>query len=284
MVSAKNKIGIMQGRLSPIQDGRIQDFPKDNWRKEFYLAKDCGFDLIEWVFDYDDSKANPLLTHEGVKKIRDLSKATGIRVKSVCANYFMENPFWCGRPYNKRESFEILRLLLHQCQKLCVEYVVIPMLEKAEINDCVDDKGIKQALEKSATYSKEHDILINIETSLDAIQLKRFLESLENPFIKINYDIGNSTGMGRNVSAEIEILSPWIEGIHVKDKTRSGESKPLGEGETDFIKVFEILNQKSYTGIYILETPRGENPVDSAKKNLRYVKEHLNKTDINKIV
>lgn len=280
MVSAKNKIGIMQGRLSPVRDGKIQAFPEDNWIKEFFLAKECGFDLIEWVFDYENFEANPLLTHEGIKIIRNLSKATGVLAKSVCANYFIENPFWSDKPSIRQESKEVLRLILHQCQKLGVEYMVIPMLEKADINDRVDHKQFREALNTTASYFKECDILLNIETSLDAMRLKALLESFNNPLIKINYDTGNSTGMGRNVAEEIEILSPWIKGIHIKDKKKFGESKPLGEGNTDFIKVFETLNRNSYTGTYILETPRGEDPVDSAKRNLSFVKEHLKKTDM----
>lgn len=281
MTGVRNKIGIMQGRLSCIQDGRVQAFPKDNWRKEFYSGRECGFDLIEWVFDHKDFKENPLLTDEGIENIKDISKATGVLVKSVCANYFMENPFWFGKTSSRQESMEILRLLLHQCQKLGVEYMVIPMLEKADINDRVDHKQFREALSTTASYFEECDILLNIETSLDAMKLKALLKSLSNPFIKINYDTGNSTGMGRNVAEEIEILSSWIKGIHIKDKKKFGESKPLGEGDTDFIKVFEKLSQKSYSGIYILETPRGEDPVDSAKRNLSFVKEHLKKTDMN---
>ena len=33
------KIGIMQGRLSKSVDGKIQTFPKDHWKDEFYLGK-----------------------------------------------------------------------------------------------------------------------------------------------------------------------------------------------------------------------------------------------------
>jgi len=151
------------------------------------------------------------------------------------------------------------------------------MLEKADINNCEDDKEIMLSLYESASYAKKCGISLNIETSMDAINLKSLLESLNHPFIKINYDVGNSTGVGRNVIAEIEMLVPWINSIHIKDKTRFGESTLLGEGDTDFLKVFKKLSEKSYTGIYILETPRGENPFDSAKKNLNFVKEHLKK-------
>ena len=37
-----NPIGIMQGRLSPAVDGRIQSFPVETWRQEFELARQAG--------------------------------------------------------------------------------------------------------------------------------------------------------------------------------------------------------------------------------------------------
>ena len=45
------RIGSMQGRLSKPLNGMIQSFPKNSWENEFYLAKDIGFKLIEWVLD-----------------------------------------------------------------------------------------------------------------------------------------------------------------------------------------------------------------------------------------
>ena len=38
----KNEIGVMQGRLSPPINNRIQAFPKNNWKDEFELASIMG--------------------------------------------------------------------------------------------------------------------------------------------------------------------------------------------------------------------------------------------------
>ena len=42
------KIGFMQGRLSPLVDGRIQSFPWNTWEKEITHAKSLGFSIMEW--------------------------------------------------------------------------------------------------------------------------------------------------------------------------------------------------------------------------------------------
>ena len=43
------EIGIMQGRLSLPEDGRIQSFPKRSWRKEFSRAQKAELASIEWI-------------------------------------------------------------------------------------------------------------------------------------------------------------------------------------------------------------------------------------------
>ncbi len=40
-------LGIMQGRLVPPVDGKIQAFPAGSWERELLLARQAGLDLIE---------------------------------------------------------------------------------------------------------------------------------------------------------------------------------------------------------------------------------------------
>mgnify|MGYP001554379746 CR=1 FL=1 len=47
------KIGFMQGRLSPLVDGKIQAFPWAHWRDEFPAGDECGIHLMEWTLDHD---------------------------------------------------------------------------------------------------------------------------------------------------------------------------------------------------------------------------------------
>ena len=87
------KIGIMQGRLVPKYNNRYQAFPVGYWQSEFYIAKELGFTHIEWILDFNDANKNPILSPEGRQEIIALSNETGVSVRSVCADYFMEAPF-----------------------------------------------------------------------------------------------------------------------------------------------------------------------------------------------
>ena len=66
----KNKLGVMQGRLSPIINGKIQSFPWQNWKNEFYDLYDLNINLVEWTIDQENLYENPIR----IVKIKLLSK------------------------------------------------------------------------------------------------------------------------------------------------------------------------------------------------------------------
>src|SRR3989344_9576811 len=95
-------IGILQGRLSPDIDKRFQFFPKD-WRREFALAKACGFFGIEWLVDPKDPNGwmnNPIFNDYA--EIDRVSRETGVPVLSICADWFMDVCLWEGNPEEHR--------------------------------------------------------------------------------------------------------------------------------------------------------------------------------------
>ena len=63
----ENNIGVMQGRLLPKFQNRFQAFP-NSWVREFQIARSIGLKNIEFIFDYDCYKQNPLFTSYGIKK------------------------------------------------------------------------------------------------------------------------------------------------------------------------------------------------------------------------
>ena len=85
-------LGIMQGRLSEKNEGQYQSHPTHWWQKEFRIAKKMQFDCIEFIIDKQSAVTNPLLTEKGVLEIQNVIKETGVVVKSICADIFMDEP------------------------------------------------------------------------------------------------------------------------------------------------------------------------------------------------
>ena len=65
MSEVVSNIGFMQGRLSPLRNGRIQSFPWGNWENEFRQAEDTGLTSMEWTIDSERFSENPLVTPDG---------------------------------------------------------------------------------------------------------------------------------------------------------------------------------------------------------------------------
>src|SRR5215475_355114 len=87
------RIAIMQGRLLPPKDGRIQCFPQDCWREEFPRAVAAGLDAIEWIYDLPGADVNPLGSDSGIEEMQALVRQHKVEVVSVCADYFIDRPF-----------------------------------------------------------------------------------------------------------------------------------------------------------------------------------------------
>ena len=45
----ERRLGIIQGRLLPPVDNQIQEFPKDDWKKEFEHINKLKINFIEWI-------------------------------------------------------------------------------------------------------------------------------------------------------------------------------------------------------------------------------------------
>ena len=104
----KNPIGVMQGRLLPKYKGRYQAHPVGYWQDEFPKVAELGLDCIEFILDYNDAEQNPLMSWEGCKEFQAVCERTGVKVMSVCADYFMEAPLHSEKNQKTERSIEVL--------------------------------------------------------------------------------------------------------------------------------------------------------------------------------
>ena len=98
-MSAYERVGFMQGRLSDVIDGRIQVFPWRCWQEEFLKAQRHDLRLIEWTLDQDRLYENPLLTSAGQYEIGELCRRHGVSIRSLTGDCFMQAPFWKSHGY-----------------------------------------------------------------------------------------------------------------------------------------------------------------------------------------
>jgi len=267
----------MQGRLSPPVGGRIQSFPVDTWRDEFPRAREAGLDCIEWVYEVDTEAGNPLATEAGVAAIQALVATTGVAVGSICADFYMQERLVGDDGVPRAAAVEHLRRLLQRAAGLGVRYLVLPFVDESSLQSEAQLAGLAKVMTALLPKAEEAGVELHLETDLNPARLAQLLKEVSQPFLRANYDIGNSASLGHDPVEELTLLGPWLGSVHVKDRLLGGGTVPLGTGAADFAACFRLFRQSHYRGPFILQAAReeGMSETDLARRNRRFVQNQI---------
>jgi hexulose-6-phosphate isomerase len=256
-------VGFMQGRLSPIVGGRIQAFPWDDWRAEFPVARALGFDRMEWTLDDERIDENPLMTADGRREIRAMSRAYGVAVPSLTGDFFMQAPFFHVSGEARRARLDTLRRVVEACGALGIRFLVLPVVDEGRLRDEADRVALREGLRSLVPALDAADIAVAFESDLPPDNLGAWIAAYPRRRFGVNYDIGNSAALGFDPAAEFSAYGERIVNVHVKDRRRGGTTVPLGSGDADLEDVFRLLRRDGYRGNLILQTARaadGDHP------------------------
>ena len=270
------QIGIMQGRLSPRIDGKIQAYPANTWQKEFEIAKEIGYSAIEWIVE-KPLEINALMSKSGMREIKEIMLKTGVRVDYVCADIFMQQPLVRMSEKIKEENKKILEQILIHSKEISAIGVEIPFVDASSIKTESEIEELISVTEDAFKLAGEIGIDVSLETDLNAKEFKKLLEKIDLDQVKANYDIGNSASLGYEPLEELENYGKKILNVHVKDRKLGSTTVPLGTGNADIRRVFEKLDEIGYTGGITMQAARGENDVATAREQLMYTLEMMKK-------
>src|SRR4051812_30124094 len=248
-------IGIMQGRLVPRYKGRYQAFPRGYWQAEFDIARELGLASIEFILDFEDADDNPLLSESGRALIAESIARSGVRVRSVCADYFMAAPF---HSEHQRASEAMLARLVAAAAAIGVEDVVIPCVDASSLKSADDEQRLCRSLATALPLAEAHGINLALETDLPPARFRSLLAAVGARNVTVNYDIGNSASLGFDPGEELEAYGDRITDLHVKDRVRGGSSVLLGSGNAQLERVFDLLGKLGYRGTIIMQASRAE--------------------------
>jgi L-ribulose-5-phosphate 3-epimerase len=249
---------IMQGRLVPPEGGRFQSFPCERWRDEFVLAAQARVHAIEWIFDLCGENVNPLISDTGIAEMLALSQQTGIAVRSLCADYFMDKPFLRTTESERRQLIQKMEWLLSRCKLLGIGRIVIPFVDNSRIEDRDEEAQAISILRTILPAAEINGVELHLETSLGPQAVAGLLERCPHPLVRANYDSGNSASLGYKVSEEFAAYGHRIGSVHIKDRKLGGGTVPLGTGDADLPSLFRGLAALHYSGDYVLQIARSE--------------------------
>jgi L-ribulose-5-phosphate 3-epimerase len=253
----RERIGFMQGRLSPKVNGKIQAFPSEHWRSEFEVAASLNVGLMEWTLDQEDLYNNPFMTRDGQREILELSRKFNVGIPSLTGDCFMQAPFFKDEK-NCESLLTDFENVIKACGVLGVRYAVYPLVDHSSIKTRAEEDILVRELLERINLFESQGVKVVFESDFAPKELRRFIDRLPARYFGINYDIGNSASLGFNPAEEFAAYGERIINVHVKDRKRGGTTVPLGEGDVDFKTVFSELKKFDYSGNFILQTARAE--------------------------
>lgn len=253
--------GVMQGRLSPPEEGRFQAFPRSAWRDEIRLAKEAGISYIEWIHDDYDEGANPIFSEDGRAELDALKKQHGVETPAICGDWFMDFPLVRCTEEEREQREQHLRELIPIAEKIGARKIVLPFVDNSKLRTSEEKQSVVGLLKRVLPLAVEHNVELHLEADFNATDFKEFLNQIPHPSLKVNWDSGNSSGLGYIASEEFAAYGERIGSVHIKDRYRKPEggveTRPLGTGSADFEDVFHAIRSIGYAGGLTLQVARG---------------------------
>ncbi len=146
-----------------------------------------------------------------------------------------------------------------------------------------DSPGVERviaALKQIAPRARDLNVLLGLENTLTAEQNLEILERVDSPWVKVYYDVGNSTSYGYDVPTEIRRLGKdRICEIHIKETLGLDDPRKelLGgpaSGGVNFAAAAEAVREIGYEKWFVLELS-GMNGrfVEDTRANVEFVRE-----------
>jgi len=252
------KIGFMQGRLSPLVENKIQAFPWPYWQNEFEIAKNNLFYIMEWTLDQERLYENPLMTEAGRDLIKKLMKKYQISIPSMTGDCFMQSPFYKKDKFERKILLNDLFNIIDSCSKINIKNILIPLVDNGRLENIKHEEILISELENFKGILKQNKIIISFESDFEPQKLLRFIKKFDDNCFGITYDIGNSAALNFDPDEELNLYAHRIKNIHVKDRLLNGSSVPLGKGNANIPFILKKLKMIKYNGNLILQTARAE--------------------------
>lgn len=276
-----NPIGVMQGRLSPPEDGRFQSFPRNSWREEFARVRPAGFTYIEWIHDHYDDGANPIFTVAGLREFDALKREHSIETPALCGDWFMDFPLIRCTAAERAEREAHLHELIPIAQRIGAWRIVLPFVDNSRIATEAEKQEVAAILERALPVAQRHDVELHLEADFPPQEFADFLARIPHPSLKVNWDSGNSSGLGYVAHEEFAAYGHRLGSVHIKDRYKKPEggveTRPLGQGSANFDDVFASLRKLNYAGGLTLQVARGTpgDEVDFLRTQVEFVNRYL---------
>ncbi|WP_303014574.1 sugar phosphate isomerase/epimerase family protein [uncultured Bacteroides sp.] len=203
---------------------------------------------------------------------RETARQFRLEVPSIAMSGFY------GQSFLERANYkELVRDCLDAMKVMDAKVAFLPLggIKAGWENDSVIREKVVKRLKEVGDMAASENLVIGIETQLDAKGDVKLLKEIDSPGIKIYFKFQNALENGRDLCQELTILGKErICQIHCTDT--DGVTLPFNK-RLDMNKVKKTLDGMGWSGWLVVERSRDKDDVRNVRKNygtnINYLKE-----------
>jgi sugar phosphate isomerase/epimerase len=210
------------------------------------------------------------------KQILDLCAAAGVKISGLSSHSDLLNPEWGvlyarrGIRYARALGVNVVQITedMYPPKWMTEEdaYAVMRINLRAIAETCAEN-GVYLGIEPHGPYTAK------------IRSLSRILELVDSPWIRVNYDSGNTFLSGEDPYAMLEAVADKVVHVHAKDISRQQADAErgkvtgtavgcaCGDGEIDWHRIVQRLKRAGYKGVLSVECGTEE----QAKRSLTHL-------------
>lgn len=230
-----------------------------------------GPEGLRLTSDHPEPMKDGVFSEDGRTDVLNQTKEAGLELPSLCPSFLNLKAGLTSDHENDRiRTRRQLEELITAADDVGASTILVPFFEEANMEGCRERVGAE--LRKVMPTAEAAGVTLALETSLPASDDLELLDNIDSSAAAVYYDVGNAEWFGYDPAKELVELGDSTEMIHIKDGCRGHSDALLGEGTVDFERVSEALSTIDFDGWLVLETAYKNEPLEDAKRNLRYLR------------
>ncbi|WGI36407.1 L-ribulose-5-phosphate 3-epimerase [Mesomycoplasma lagogenitalium] len=253
---------------------------KFSWAEKIDIAKEAGFDFIEFSVDESDFRLERLdWTDQQINELRKILIEKNFYFNSMCLSAHRKFPFGSKDPIIRKKALEIMEKALILAKKLGIRIIQMAAYdvyyEKA--NETTRKRFI-EGMKKCALLAQKYSVDLAFETMDTPFagtisKCLTFLKEINMPNFFVYPDLGNLNQFTNDVENEIMLGKDKIIAFHFKDTTSSKfKEVEWGKGTVKFPKSLKAIKKINFKGPILIEMWSKNNKDETLKENVELLK------------
>ncbi len=238
------------------------------WKDKFLIAKENGFDFIEFSIDGLQPRIkrldSPDEEYVALRKMAEEYNMPFVTLALTANRYF---PLGDPDKELRNKGISIVKRTIDIAYILNAKIIQIAAYDvngKPSTAQTIQDAC--DAFKEIAHYAKEKDIIIALEVLEDVPffssleKAAKIVDDLQMDNLKIYYDLGNTASIGIDPVKDLEFNEEHIVACHIKDALDDiCINVVYGEGIVDFDQCFDYFRKIDFDGVFVAELKSEEN-------------------------